>query len=118
MATMSMNKVIHSAFRRDLDRFAKALDGFRDGDAARAADLGRAWENFDAQLTDHHDGEHEVAWPHLERTGVAPDLLTQMDAQHGVMLAALEEAREAMTALPGDPSAARAATAGQAIERL
>jgi hypothetical protein len=118
MATMSMNKVIHSAFRRDLDRFAGALDGFRDGDAARAADLGRAWDNFDAQLTDHHEGEHEVAWPHLERAGVATDLLAQMDAEHGVMLAALEEAREAMTALRSDPSAARAATARQAVERL
>ena len=47
MATMSMNKVIHAAFRRDLDRFLAALAGFPDGDAARAADLGRAWVNFD-----------------------------------------------------------------------
>ena len=33
---MSMNKVIHAAFRRDLDRFLSALSRFRDGDAARA----------------------------------------------------------------------------------
>ena len=26
---MSMNKVIHGAFRRDLDRFVAALDAFR-----------------------------------------------------------------------------------------
>ena len=45
MATMSMNKVIHAAIRRDLDRFGAALDGFRDGDSARAAQLGLAWDN-------------------------------------------------------------------------
>ena len=68
---MSMNRVIHGAFRRDLDRFVTALDAFPDGDAARAAALGRAWANFDQQLTHHHEGEHEVAWPHLERAGVS-----------------------------------------------
>ena len=36
VATMSMNKVIHAAFRRDLDRFLGALSRFPDGDAARA----------------------------------------------------------------------------------
>ena len=34
---MSMNKVIHTAVRRDLDRFLAALDAFTEGDAARAA---------------------------------------------------------------------------------
>ena len=66
---MSMNRVIHLAFRRDLDRFVAALDAFRDGDAERAAALGRAWANFDEMLSDHHEGEHEIAWPHLERAG-------------------------------------------------
>ena len=52
---MSMNKVIHGAVRRDLDRFREALDGFGDGDHERAAALHRAWINFDAQLTEHHE---------------------------------------------------------------
>ena len=69
MPTMSMNKVIHGAFRRDLDRFVGRPRRLSAGDAARAAALGRAWANFDAQLTDHHEGEHEIAWPHLERAG-------------------------------------------------
>ncbi len=30
---MSMNKAIHAAFRRDLDRFLSALGRFPDGDA-------------------------------------------------------------------------------------
>ena len=118
MPTMSMNKVIHGAVRRDLDRFRAALGAFRDGDADRAAQLWRAWDNFDDQLTDHHEGEHEVAWPHLERAGIGRDLLGQMDAEHGVMAAAMEETREAMTALRGDPTAARATTAREAMEGL
>ena len=67
---MSMNKVIHAAFRRDLDRFLDALGRFRDGDANRAAELGRAWDNFDFQLTKHHEGEHEIVWPALTSVGV------------------------------------------------
>ena len=118
MPTMSMNKVIHGAVRRDLDRFLAALGTFRDGDTTRAAQLWRAWENFDDQLTDHHEGEHEVAWPHLERAGITRDLLGQMDAEHGVMAAALEETREAMTALRGDPTGDRAADARRAMEGL
>jgi len=118
MPTMSMNKVIHGAVRRDLDRFRAALGAFRDGDADRAGQLWRAWDNFDDQLTDHHEGEHEVAWPHLERAGIGRDLLGQMDSEHGVMAAAMEETREAMTALRGDPTAARAATAREAMEGL
>ena len=38
---MSMNKVIHGAVRRDLDRFRRALDAFADGDRARADALHR-----------------------------------------------------------------------------
>ena len=37
MAEMSMNKAIHGAFRRDLDRFIAALRAFGAGNRARAA---------------------------------------------------------------------------------
>jgi hypothetical protein len=115
---MSMNKAIHGALRRDLDRFVGALGAFRDGDTARAAQLGRAWENFDDQLTHHHEGEREVAWPHLERAGVSRELLDKMDAEHDVMALALTRARTAMAALRHDPSAAQAAAALQAMQDL
>ena len=118
MATMSMNKVIHGAFRRDLDRFVDALGAFRDGDAERAAALGRAWDNFDFQLTHHHEGEHEVAWPHLQRAGITRELLDQMDAEHEVMAAALGGARTAMADLQREPTRARADTALAAMEEL
>ncbi len=74
-----MNKAIHGAFRRDLDRFITALGTFQPGDRTRAAQLATAWANFDDQLTHHHEGEHEIAWPALAAVGVSPELL----AGHG-----------------------------------
>lgn len=118
MPTMSMNRVIHRAFRRDLDRFVSALGDFPAGDTARAAALGRAWANFDEMLGDHHQGEHQIAWPHLERAGVPLALLDELDVEHESMAGALEIAREEMNGLVRDPSAARAVVACEAMGEL
>jgi hypothetical protein len=118
MATMSMNKVIHGAFRRDLDRFVGALTGFHAGDAHRARQLGAAWDNFDRQLTDHHEGEHAIAWPALARIGVSEKTLTDMDAEHEAMAEALERARLAMSSLRASPGAGEAEVALAAVQRL
>jgi hypothetical protein len=117
-STMSMNKVIHRAFRRDLDRFVDALGRFRAGDHERAAGLGRAWDNFEDQLTHHHTGEHEIAWPALRRLGVSDELLAQLDAEHDVMAGALGDALTAMTRLRTSASADDAAAAKAAFEQL
>src|SRR5690349_15887258 len=117
MAQMSMNKVIHAAFRRDLDRFVEALTTFRPGDTARAQQLATAWANFDLQLTDHHEGEHEIAWPALESIGVRHEMIEQMDAEHDQMAAALAEARSAMSALQASPGEGEADKARAAMER-
>ncbi len=115
---MSMNKVIHAAFRRDLDRFLDALGRFRDGDANRAAELGRAWDNFDFQLTKHHEGEHEIVWPALTSVGVGQQMIDQMDAEHEVMAERLSAARASMTALRAAPTAANVQTAHTAMGEL
>ena len=115
---MSMNKVIHGAFRRDLDRFLDALGRFRDGDSARAGQLGRAWDNFDFQLTKHHEGEHEIVWPALASVGVGQQMIDQMDAEHEVMAERLSAARASMTALRAAPTAANARTAHTAMGEL
>jgi hypothetical protein len=115
---MSMNKAIHAAFRRDLDRFLSALGRFTDGDARRAEELGRAWDNFDFQLTKHHEGEHEIAWPALAQVGVTQQTIDQMDAEHEVMAERLAAARAAMTALCAAPTAANAQTAATAMGEL
>jgi hypothetical protein len=118
MAEMSMNTVIHGAIRRDLDRFVGAVTTFKAGDSARAQQLGRAWANFDLQLTDHHEGEHEIAWPALESVGVTPETIAQMDAEHETMAAALAEARTAMRSLASTAGQGEAETALSALMRL
>jgi|SRR4051812_12330213 len=118
MAEISMNKAIHGAFRRDLSRFIDALDSFPAGNRTRAGQLAAAWDNFDDQLTHHHTGEHEIAWPHLQAMGVSDALLATMDAEHAEMVTALTHARLAMGSLAVTASAADAKKAKAAIEEL
>lgn len=116
--SMSMNKTIHCAVRRDLRRFEAALDQFRDGDKERAAALHRAWANFDAQLTDHHEGEHEVAWPAMRAIGISDASLTAFDAEHEQMAKELAHTRAAMSALAASATRADADAALAAVRTL
>jgi hemerythrin-like domain-containing protein len=115
---MSMNKVIHCAVRRDLKRFRAALDAFADGDRARAAALLVAWRNFDAQLTEHHEGEHAIAWPALEAMGVADTSIATFDEEHERMAADLAAARVAMEQLGRTATRADADAAAAAVAKL
>jgi hemerythrin-like domain-containing protein len=115
---MSMNKVIHCAVRRDLDRFRGALDTFTDGDRQRTGALHRAWTNFDAQLTDHHEGEHEVVWPALRAIGIAGPTIDSFDTEHEAMAADLATTRAAMERLRSSASRADADAAAAAMARL
>jgi hemerythrin-like domain-containing protein len=115
---MSMNKVIHCAIRRDLKRFRAALDAFSDGDRERAAALHRAWQNFDAQLTEHHEGEHEVAWPALKAMGVAESSISTFDEEHDAMAADLAATRATMEQLGRSASRADADVAAAAMAKL
>ncbi len=118
MAEMSMNKAIHGAFRRDLTRFIAALTSFPPGDVKRGNQLATAWSNFEDQLTQHHTGEHEIAWPALTAVGASPSLLASMDAEHESMAAAVVDVRAAMSALKRNPSIDDVSTARAAFERL
>jgi hemerythrin-like domain-containing protein len=118
MTEMSMNRAIHGAIRRDLDRFVAALDAFPPGDRNRAQQLNTAWANFDAQLTTHHEGEHTIAWPALRSVGVSEQTLAQLDAEHDAMAAALGEARTAMVAFTRTAGGEEAAAALAAVRRL
>src|SRR5215470_14893354 len=118
MAEMSMNRVIHAAVRRDLDRFTGALGTPGGGDQRRAEQVSAAWANFHEQLTRHHSTEHRIAWPALRKAGISDDLLTQFDAEHDRMAAALETAGQAMRSLRGSPSAENVTAAREAVARL
>jgi hypothetical protein len=118
MSEMSMNKAVHGAFRRDLDRFIAALRTFPPGDLTRARQLGVAWANFDDQLTYHHEGEHAIAWPALQSVGVSGELLATMDAEHESMAVALAEARTAIGALTQAAGSTEVQAALSAIQKL
>jgi iron-sulfur cluster repair protein YtfE (RIC family) len=116
--TMSMNKTIHCAVRRDLRRFRDALGAFRDGDRSRAEALHRAWQNFDAQLTDHHEGEHEIAWPAMRAIGISDASLASFDTEHEAMARELANTRAAMDKLAGSATRADADAAAAALAKL
>ena len=118
MAEMSMNKAIHGAFRRDLTRFMTVLSSFPPGEVGRGHQIAAAWSNFDDQLTHHHTGEHEIAWPALTAVGASPSLLAAMDAEHDAMAAAIVDVRAAVQALQRTASIDDVSTARGAFERL
>ncbi|MGV1008736.1 MAG: hemerythrin domain-containing protein [Dermatophilaceae bacterium] len=87
-------------------------------DRARAAQLAVAWANFQDQLTRHHEGEHDIAWPALQAVGVEAELIGQMDAEHERMAQALSAADTAMAALRQSASARDARSARDAVATL
>jgi hemerythrin-like domain-containing protein len=118
MPEMSMNRVIHGAVRRDLDRFTTALSTLDGGSEPWVDQVSAAWDNFHDQLTRHHSSEHRIAWPALRNAGISDDLLTQFDAEHDRMAAALESADQAMRSLRGTPSPENIKAAREAMATL
>jgi hemerythrin-like domain-containing protein len=114
---LTMNRLIHAAVRRDLDRLSTALRGFRDGDLPRARDLDRAYVNLRRELTQHHESEDTHVWPVLEKVGVEPGLLHAMESEHHAMAEALSETGAAMTALATSGSAEAAEKARASVVR-
>jgi hemerythrin-like domain-containing protein len=114
---LTMNRLIHGAVRRDLDRLSAALDSFPDGDLARARGLDRAFVNLRRELTRHHEGEDTHIWPMLALQGVDPALLHDMENEHHAMAESLSETGAAMTALATSGSGTAAATARASVVR-
>ena len=112
-----MNRVIHAAVRRDLNRLSTALGDLRDGDTARAQALERAYANLHTELTHHHEGEDSYVFPMLGRIGVDKGLLATMDSEHHAMAEALTETAGAMTTVARSGSAADAAAAQASVVR-
>ena len=115
--TMTMNRVIHEAVRRDFARLEAALAAARDGDVARARQLERAYTNLHRELIQHHEGEDRVIFPYLAAVGIPSDLLTAMDDEHHAMAEALGEAREALSAYASSGSTADAERARAGVAR-
>ena len=115
--TMTMNRVIHAAVRRDLDRLGAALAVARDGDTARAGDLRRAYAALHAQLKHHHEQEDEIVFPALARLGVDTGLIHEMDDEHHAMSDALDVTATAMDRYAGSGSSQDAEAARASVEQ-
>lgn len=114
--TMTMNRVIHGAVRRDLDRLAGALDRAPDGDRQRAGDLRRAYVHLHEELVRHHEGEDQHIFPALLRLGVDKVLIDEMDSEHHAMSEALTHTATAMDTYAASGSAADADAARASVE--
>ena len=112
-----MNRVIHGAVRRDLDRLSTALGQLEDGDTARAQALERAYANLRTELTHHHEGEDTYIFPMLQRIGVDQGLLDAMESEHHAMAEALAETSGAMSTVARTGSTADAAAAQASVVR-
>ncbi len=115
---LTMNTVIHAAFRRDLTRFDAALADFPDGSQHRADQLVAAWDNYAHQLHHHHQDEETIFWPAFRELGADASLTSDLGGEHARMLAALDHADQVVRRLSDDPSASRAADARAAIGEL
>ena len=115
---ITMNTVIHAAFRRDLARFDTALASFPDGSQERADQLVTAWDNYQHQLHHHHEDEETIFWPAFRELGADEALTSDLGGEHARMLTALDHADDVVRRLSGDPSSARAAKARAAIGEL
>src|SRR3712207_3839368 len=113
----TMNRVIHGAVRRDLDRLSTALGQLEDGDTARAQALERAYANLRSELTHHHEGEDAYIFPMLGRIGVDKGLLDAMESEHHSMADALAETAGAMSTVARTGSKADAAAAQASVVR-
>jgi hemerythrin-like domain-containing protein len=114
---MTMNRAIHAAVLRDLDRVESGLRGMADGDSGRAGEICRTWDHFRKMLTHHHEGEDELIWPFLASVGVESDLLGAMESEHQNLALALAAGGEAIDAVRRSAAASDAAHAADTIAR-
>ena len=113
-----MNTVVHAAVRRDLGRFADALESFPVGSEQRAKDLNHAWLHLDHQLYHHHHSEDTIFWPALVEIGADDTLMTDLGAEHDRLAAAMTGTRTAMSAFATDPGPANVEQAKAAFVEL
>ena len=115
--TMTMNRLIHQAVRRDLDRLARSMSSYGGTQPGRAKGLERAYANLQRELTRHHESEDELIWPMLAQLGVDQQLLSTMESEHQDMSDALQETGAAMKAFASSGSATALGPARESLKR-
>lgn len=101
---MTMMYLMHHGFRRDLNRFAAAVEATPVEDRATWVALAARWDGFFEVLHHHHSGEDAGIWPFLlERA--EPDeraTLEAMEEEHSHIDPLLTSCAEGFAAMAGD----------------
>lgn len=91
-----MNKFMHRAFLREIDRLLSRLGNLDINDPEQVAGFQRRWRFFTETLAAHHAAEDQYLWPIAEQSADAEEqvVLHAMAAEH----TALEEASQSVEA--------------------
>lgn len=106
---MTTMYVFHHAFRRDLGRFAAAVERTPLDAAETWAALSQRWQRFDEQLHSHHTVEDKALWPPLlELVATAGDdadavTLRAMQEEHSGIDGLLEACGAGFAAMAQSP---------------
>lgn len=69
------------------------------------------------ELTHHHESEDALIWPFLQRRGVDPGILAEMEAEHATMKDSLGSASSAIDGVVASPTTHAAAACSVVVER-
>ena len=96
----------HHGFRRDLARFAKALELLAQGDTSRVEALREEWKNYRATLHGHHEAEDGGVFPTIaSKHESARATIERLSADHRRIDPLLERGDRAFAELPSTKSA-------------
>ena len=99
MATALM--MSHHGFRRDLGRFAQALERIKQGDTSRASAVREEWQRFHATLRGHHEAEDNGVFPNLaSQHDSVRATIEKLSADHRCIGPLLERGNRAFAGLP------------------
>jgi hemerythrin-like domain-containing protein len=97
----------HHGFRRDLARFARALEKIATGDTSKVEALREEWKSFHWTLHGHHDSEDHGVFPSIAgQHESARATIEHLSADHRRIDPVLERGDAAFAALPKTDEAA------------
>lgn len=85
---MTMNRLVHDAFRREIVRIRNGLAQLPVDDRERAEGLARRWDFCSSQMRRHLTAEDEFLWPLVRERSDKPEeivVIEAMGAEHEVL---------------------------------
>lgn len=104
---LELMNILHDAFRRDVERLARAATGVRGAAPEARASVLLGWHGFQRELHHHHQIEDTFIWPLMRDKLVGhPDdvaVLDAMEDEHTLIDPALAAVDAALTDPDGEP---------------